>query len=75
MLDILVSVNLAPLCDFYVNDAFAAAHRSAPSMVAFRETTAGRQLFEEVSALTKVMKAQVKPAVLLVGQRYPMLSG
>ena len=28
---------LAPLIDYYVNDAFAAAHRNAPSMVAFQE--------------------------------------
>ena len=31
--------NLAPLFDCYVNDAFSAAHRNAPSMVAFQEPT------------------------------------
>ena len=29
--------SLAPLFDYYVNDAFAAAHRSSPSMVAFQQ--------------------------------------
>ena len=29
--------SLAPLGDYYVNDAFAAAHRNSPSMVAFQE--------------------------------------
>ncbi|HYE82647.1 MAG TPA: phosphoglycerate kinase [Clostridia bacterium] len=62
--------NLAPLADYYVNDAFAAAHRNAPSMVAFQEllpTAGGRQLIEEYSALTRVMKAPVKPSVFVLG--------
>ncbi len=37
MLDTWLVRGLAPLVDLYVNDAFAAAHRNAPSMVAFQE--------------------------------------
>jgi phosphoglycerate kinase len=50
--------NLAPLFDYYVNDAFAAAHRSSPSMVGFQEvlpTAAGRLLTAEIEALTAPM--------------------
>jgi phosphoglycerate kinase len=62
--------HLAPLADYYVNDAFAAAHRSAPSMVAFQEllpSTAGFLFFNEVSALTKVLESPERPAVFVLG--------
>ena len=62
--------SLAPLFDLYVNDAFAAAHRNCPSMVAFQEvlpSAAGPLFFNEVSALTKVMQAPEHPAVFLLG--------
>lgn len=61
---------LAPLMDYYVNDAFAAAHRNAPSMVAFQEilpTAAGKLLIDEVEALTKVMETPAKPSIFVLG--------
>ncbi|NLK07829.1 MAG: phosphoglycerate kinase [Firmicutes bacterium] len=61
---------LAPLADYYVNDAFSAAHRNAPSMVGFTAvlpTAAGRQLVKEVSALEKIMKTPASPAVFVLG--------
>jgi len=61
---------LAPLFDVYVNDAFSAAHRNAPSMVAFQQLlpgAAGILFFEEISALTKVMKDPARPSVFLLG--------
>ena len=61
---------LAPLVDVYVNDAFAAAHRNAPSMVAFQElkpSASGDLMFNEVSALTKVMSAPERPCVFILG--------
>lgn len=70
MLETYLIRNLAPLADYYVNDAFAAAHRNAPSMVAFQEllpTAGGRQLIEEYSALTRVMKTPAKPSVFVLG--------
>ncbi|MFP4153899.1 MAG: phosphoglycerate kinase [Alkalispirochaeta sp.] len=62
--------SLAPLFDLYINDAFAAAHRNAPSMVAFQEvlpSAAGTLFFDEVSALTTVMEEPPRPAVFLLG--------
>lgn len=62
--------SLAPLFDLYVNEAFSAAHRSAPSMVAFQyllPSVAGPLLFKEVQALTKVMKSPNKPSVFVLG--------
>ena len=62
--------NLAPLVDVYVNDAFAAAHRNAPSMVAFQEllpTAGGRLLVDEVTALSGVSCDPNRPCVFLLG--------
>jgi len=62
--------NLAPLVDYYVNDAFAAAHRASPSMVAFQEvlpSAAGVLYDREVSTLTKVLKEPKRPCVFLLG--------
>jgi phosphoglycerate kinase len=62
--------SLAPLVDIYINDAFSAAHRNAPSMTAFQEikpTGAGDLLFREVEALSRVMESPVKPSVFILG--------
>lgn len=62
--------SLAPLFDLYINDAFAAAHRNAPSMVGFQEmlpSAAGPLFFNEVSALTRVMDAPEQPSVFVLG--------
>lgn len=70
MLNTYLVRNLAPLVDAYVNDAFSAAHRNSPSMVAFQEilpTAAGLLMFKEISALTKVMENPIKPSVFVLG--------
>ena len=62
--------NLAPHFDMYINDAFAAAHRNAPSMVAFQEllpSAAGPLFFKEVSALANVMRNPVSPSAFILG--------
>jgi len=62
--------SLAPLADLYVNDAFAAAHRNAPSMVAFQEvlpTAGGMQLMEEYTALKSIMDNPKRPCVFVLG--------
>ncbi len=62
--------NLAPLADYYVNDAFAAAHRNSPSMVAFQEllpSAAGILYDKEVTALTTVLENPKRPCVFLSG--------
>ena len=70
MLETYLVRGLAPLVDIYVNDAFAAAHRNAPSMVAFQElkpTAAGILLADEVAALDRVMHAPEHPCVFVLG--------
>ncbi len=70
MLDTWLVRKLAPLADLYVNDAFAAAHRNAPSMVAFQElvpTAAGIQLMDEYTALKSVMDSPKRPCVYVLG--------
>ena len=70
MTDTYLVRNLAPLVDIYVNDAFAAAHRSAPSMVAFQEllpTVGGRLLVDEVNALSEVAADPARPCVFVLG--------
>jgi phosphoglycerate kinase len=70
MMDTWLVRNLAPIADLYVNDAFAAAHRNAPSMVAFQEllpTAGGIQLMEEYTALKSVMDNPKRPCVYVLG--------
>jgi phosphoglycerate kinase len=62
--------NLAPLMDYYVNDAFAAAHRNSPSMVAFQEllpSAGGRLLIDELTALSTITESPARPCVFLLG--------
>jgi len=62
--------NLASLIDYYINDAFAAAHRNSPSMVAFQQLlpyAGGLLLMEEVTSLAKVLKSPSKPCVFVLG--------
>lgn len=70
MLDTWLVRSLAPLADLYVNDAFAAAHRNAPSMVAFQEllpSAGGIQFMEEYTALKSVMDKPKRPCVFVLG--------
>ncbi len=70
MLDTWLVRSLAPIADLYVNDAFAAAHRNAPSMVAFQEilpTAGGIQLMEEYTALKTVTESPRRPCVYVLG--------
>jgi phosphoglycerate kinase len=70
MTDTYLVRNLAPLVDVYVNDAFAAAHRNSPSMVAFQEllpSVGGRLLIEEANALAGVAADPARPCVFLLG--------
>lgn len=61
---------LAPLADFFVNDAFAAAHRAHISIVGFTAvlpSVAGRIMERELKALKKVLEAPEKPCVFIMG--------
>ena len=70
MLNTYIVRRLAPLFDIYVNDAFSAAHRNCPSMVAFQEllpSYAGPLFFNEYEALRKIMTEAEKPCVFMLG--------
>ncbi|MBS3815354.1 MAG: phosphoglycerate kinase [Hadesarchaea archaeon] len=60
---------LSPLADLYVNDAFAAAHRSHPSLVGFPITlpgVAGRLLEKEIRELGRAQNPE-HPCTYLLG--------
>jgi len=62
--------NLYPLADIYVNDAFAAAHRSQCSLVGFTHvlpSCAGRLMEKELTTLEKAIKNPEKPCIFLFG--------
>ena len=61
---------LSPLFDIYVNDAFAASHRSQPSLVGFPivlPSAAGKVMEKEVSALAKIFNPEDSPKIFVLG--------
>ena len=61
---------LAPLCDLYVNDAFAAAHRAQASLVGFAyvlPAAAGRLMEKELKALNAVLWEPKHPCTYVLG--------
>ena len=61
---------LAPLFDLYVNDAFAAAHRSQASLVGFPyvlPSAAGRLMEKELAAITRLTINPARPSTFLLG--------
>jgi phosphoglycerate kinase len=70
MTDVYYVKKLAQLFDCYVNDAFSAAHRNSPSMVAFQEALpsyGGRLLIEELEALSAITENPKLPCVYILG--------
>jgi len=62
--------SLYPLADFFVNDAFAAAHRAQCSLIGFTEvlpSCAGRLMEKELTTLEKIVKNPDKPCIFLFG--------
>lgn len=62
--------NLYPLADYYINDAFAAAHRKQCSLTGFTAvmpSAAGRLMEKELETLGKIIKNPEKPSVFLFG--------
>ena len=62
--------NLYPLADFFVNDAFAAAHRSQCSLIGFTKvlpSCAGRLMEKELTTLKKIIEKPEKPSIFLFG--------
>ena len=66
----IVVKKLAPLAQFYICDAFAAAHRSQPTLVGFEEllpSAMGRLFEKEYEVLSEIMTSSRHPAVFLLG--------
>lgn len=62
--------NLYPLADFFINDAFAAAHRKQCSLTGFTAvlpSAAGRLMQKELETLSKIVANPEKPSVFLFG--------
>jgi phosphoglycerate kinase len=58
------------LSDIFVNDAFAAAHRSQCSLIGFTivlPSCAGRLMEREITQLNKIIKKPLKPSVFIFG--------
>lgn len=61
---------LAPLADLYVCDAFAAAHRSQPSLCGFEQvlpSCMGRLFEKEYCTVCQVMEEPERPCVFVLG--------
>lgn len=70
MLNTYLVRSLAPHFDIYINEAFAAAHRNAPSMVAFQQllpSAAGPLFFKEISTLSSIMNNPSHPSTFVLG--------
>lgn len=66
----LVVKRLAPLADLYICDAFAAAHRSQPTLVGFEQVlpSAMGLLFEkEYTIISDILKNPARPCVFVLG--------
>ena len=61
---------LAPLADYYVCDAFAAAHRDQPSLCGFEQvlpSAMGRLFEKEYCVISELMEAPAHPCVFVLG--------
>ncbi len=61
---------LAPEVDYFVNDAYAAAHRSQPTLVGFTRvlpSMAGRLVEKEMAAIERALHSGEHPAVAVLG--------
>jgi phosphoglycerate kinase len=62
--------SLAATADFFVNDAFASAHRAHASIVGFTvrlQSVAGRIMERELNALGKALESPEKPCTYILG--------
>jgi phosphoglycerate kinase len=61
---------LAPLFDLYIDDAFATAHRSQPSIAGLTEvlpSAAGRLMEKELKAVSTLLREPKRPCVYILG--------
>lgn len=62
--------SLAPLVDFFINDAFATAHRAHVSVIGFTAvlpSVAGRVLEKELRSLGRVLEKPERPCIFILG--------
>ncbi|UCE72893.1 MAG: phosphoglycerate kinase [Methanomassiliicoccales archaeon] len=62
--------HLSKLADYFINDAFAAAHRAQPSIIGFTEVLpclSGRVMEKEISMLTRALKNTKRPSIAVLG--------
>jgi phosphoglycerate kinase len=78
----LVVRKLAPLADLYACDAFAAAHRSQPTLVGFEQllpSAMGRLFEKEYANLAHIREEPARPCVFVLGgtkiqEAFPMMA-
>jgi len=61
---------LYPYFDYFINDAFAAAHRAQPSLVGlayYMPAVAGRIMEREIKVLSKILEDPDKPSIYVLG--------
>ncbi len=61
---------LAPVVDIYIDDAFATAHRSQPSLVGFPRvlpSAAGRLMEKELRTIDNILRKPKKPVTFVLG--------
>ena len=66
----LVVQKLAPLADYYLCDAFAAAHRAQPTLIGMEEilpSIMGRLMEKEITSLERLLKKPEKPCTFILG--------
>ncbi len=62
--------NLSSVADYFINDAFAAAHRAQTTLVGFKNKLpmiAGRLMDREITNLTRFMTADEHPKIAIIG--------
>lgn len=66
----IIPQKLSPLIDIFINDAFAAAHRSQPSLVGFTPilpSAAGRVMEKELKIIQNALNNVEHPCVFILG--------
>lgn len=58
---------LAPLFDYFIADAFGAAHRAQPSIIGWPTLLAGPTVIKEFKEMSKLLENPKKPLAMLIG--------
>ena len=58
---------LSPLFDYFIADAFGAAHRAQPSIIGWPTLLAGPTTVKEFEYMSKILESPERPMVMLIG--------